>query len=111
MIVVRARVDFRIGAGVVRLSLEGAGAETYVEVAVFWPRFIREHCVANRQKPSGIERKESAYRTWLASRLGSKRLDQIGAEDRGAFAREMPGRRASSSDGAVTLARAGELPI
>jgi hypothetical protein len=33
-------------------------------LAKFWPRFIAGHCVANRQKPSGIERKESAFRTW-----------------------------------------------
>lgn len=50
-------------------------------LAEFWPRFIREHCVANRQKPSGIERKESAYRTWLDKPLGSKRLDEIGTPD------------------------------
>jgi hypothetical protein len=47
----------------------------------FWPRFIAGHCVANRQKPSGIERKESAFRTWIEPRLGAKRLDEIGAED------------------------------
>ncbi len=45
----------------------------------FWPRFIKGHCEANRHKPSGIERKESAYRTWLKPGLGAKRLDDISA--------------------------------
>ncbi len=47
----------------------------------FWPRFIAGHCVANRHKPSGIERKECAFRTWIELRLGSKRLDDIQPED------------------------------
>ncbi|MFO0640670.1 MAG: site-specific integrase [Polyangiaceae bacterium] len=46
----------------------------------FWPSFIDGHCVANRQKPSGIERKQSVFRAWLEPRLGSLRLDEIGAE-------------------------------
>jgi integrase len=50
-------------------------------LATFWPTFISGHCVANRQKPSGIERKESAFRIWLEPRLGGKRLDEIGAAD------------------------------
>ncbi len=45
----------------------------------FWPRFIKGHCEANRHKPSGIERKESAYRTGLKPGLGAKRLDDISA--------------------------------
>jgi integrase len=50
-------------------------------LAMFWPRFIKGHCEANRHKPSSIERKESAYRAWLEPRLASKRLDEIGAAD------------------------------
>lgn len=60
---------------------EPASSKQIPTLAEFWPRFIAGHCVANRQKPSGIERKESAYRVWLASRLGAKRLDEIGASD------------------------------
>lgn len=58
-------------------------------VLEFWPRFITDHCKANRQKPSGIERKESAFRVWLAPRLGSKRLDEIGPEDIAALKGEL----------------------
>lgn len=71
-------------------------------LAVFWPRFIREHCIANRQKPSGIERKESAYRTWLAPRLGSKRLDQIGAEDIVALKADLAKRSAKTANNVLT---------
>ncbi len=47
----------------------------------FWPQFIKGHCQANRHKPSSIERKESAYRTWLQPRLGNTSLDAIGPAD------------------------------
>jgi integrase len=50
-------------------------------LGVFWSRFIKGHCEANRHKPSSIERKESAYRTWIKPRLASKLLDEIGAGD------------------------------
>jgi integrase len=71
-------------------------------LAEFWPRFIQEHCVANRQKPSGIERKESAYRTWLAPRLGSKRLDQIGAEEIVALKAALAKRSAKTANNVLT---------
>lgn len=46
----------------------------------FWPRFLEEHCRANRHKPSSIARKESAFRTWLEP-LADRRLDEIGAAE------------------------------
>ena len=42
----------------------------------FWPDFIAGHCKANRQKPSGIERKQCVFRNQLAT-LYEKPLDEI----------------------------------
>jgi integrase len=47
----------------------------------FFPRFLKEHAVANRHKPRGVEAKESIFRVHLKERLGSKRLDEITSED------------------------------
>lgn len=47
----------------------------------FKPRFIEGHCLANRQKPSGIESKESVFRTHLLPRYRDKRLDQFTNQD------------------------------
>jgi integrase len=50
-------------------------------LADFKVRFMREHCIANRQKPSTIEAKESILKTHLLPAMGHLRLDQIdGAE-------------------------------
>jgi integrase len=68
----------------------------------FWPKFIAGHCVANRQKPSGIERKESAYRTWLEPRMGDKRLDEIGATDIVALKAELAKRSAKTANNVLT---------
>lgn len=43
----------------------------------FWPRYIEEHCEANRLKPSTIVQKKNAYDHYLKPRFGSWRLDQI----------------------------------
>ncbi|MBX3215175.1 MAG: site-specific integrase [Labilithrix sp.] len=71
-------------------------------LAEFWPRFIREHCEANKQKPSGIERKQCAWRTWLEPRLGSKRLDEIGASDISALKGDLAKRSSKSANNVLT---------
>lgn len=43
----------------------------------FWPRYIEEHCEANRLKPSSIIQKRNAYKHYLKPRFGDRRLDQI----------------------------------
>jgi integrase len=50
-------------------------------LAEFWPRFVDGYARANRHKPSGIESKQSHFRTHLVGPLGDKRLDRIGDED------------------------------
>src|SRR5262249_44713804 len=68
----------------------------------FWPRFIQGYCVANRHKPSSIERKESAYRTWLEAPFGSKRLDEIGAEDIAALKTSLAKSSAKTANNVLT---------
>jgi integrase len=68
----------------------------------FWPRFIKGHCEANRHKPSSIERKESAYRTWLKLRLGAKRLDDINAADIAALKGDLANLSARSANNVLT---------
>jgi integrase len=50
-------------------------------LAAFWPRFMNEHMVAERRKPSSIAPVESIYREHLAPRLADKRLDEISDAD------------------------------
>jgi integrase len=47
----------------------------------FAARFLEEHAVANRQKPSGIAAKESILRIHLVPSLGFRKLDAIRNED------------------------------
>ncbi len=47
----------------------------------FQQRFIDEHPVANRHKPSGIAQKETVFRVHLIPSLGDTRLDEISNED------------------------------
>lgn len=47
----------------------------------FVPRYMREYVKANRQKPRGIESKESIFRVHLCPRMGQKPLDQITETD------------------------------
>jgi integrase len=68
----------------------------------FWPRFIKGHCIANRHKPSGVERKECAYRTWLDERLGSKKLDAIGPSDIVALKADLANLAAKSANNVLT---------
>jgi integrase len=57
---------------------ERASAPTLVE---FQARFIDEWCRANKQKPSGIESKDSAFRNYLLPVFGSQRLDTFAPAD------------------------------
>jgi integrase len=47
----------------------------------FATRFLDEHAIANRQKPSTIAAKESIFKMHLVPTLGSRRLDAIKNED------------------------------
>ena len=68
----------------------------------FWPAFIKGHCQANRHKPSSIERKESAYRTWLKPRLGTKRLDEVSAADIASLKSDLARSSARTANNALT---------
>lgn len=50
-------------------------------LAEFVPRFLENHALANRQKPSTVAAKETILRVHLIPNLGSKRLDRISNED------------------------------
>ncbi|MFT3773028.1 MAG: tyrosine-type recombinase/integrase [Minicystis sp.] len=58
-----------------------ATREAVPTLAEFWPRWIEGYAEANRQKPSGIDAKKRILRLHLVPFLGSKRLDEIRAED------------------------------
>jgi len=47
----------------------------------FKDRFIDDHCMANKQKPSGIEGKEYAFRCWLFPLFATKKLDKFTQSD------------------------------
>lgn len=47
----------------------------------FRPRFIEEWCTANKQKPSGIDSKESTFRNYLLPLFGTRRLDSFAEVD------------------------------
>ncbi|WP_395805665.1 N-terminal phage integrase SAM-like domain-containing protein [Archangium minus] len=47
----------------------------------FFPRFSEGYAKANRQKPSGVDSKESHFRNHLLPRFGKKRLDALTDED------------------------------
>jgi excisionase family DNA binding protein len=81
------------------VAVEEATVPTLEE---FWPMFIAGHCVANRQKPSGIEGKEGAFRTWLRPRLGEKRLDEIGPADIVALKVALAERSAKTANNVLT---------
>jgi len=76
--------------------------EVVPTLSEFWPTFIAGHCVANRQKPSGIERKESVFRTWLEPRLGAKRLDEIKPVDIVSLKAALACRAAKSANNVLT---------
>jgi integrase len=47
----------------------------------FHERWIRDYCLANRHKPSGIAHKQLMLKAHLLPTLGDRRLDEIGARD------------------------------
>lgn len=69
----------------------------------FAPRFLNEFCVGERQKFSGIKRKEIALRVHLIPLLGSKRLDEITTEDVGRVKVRLRGQSASSTNNVLTV--------
>ncbi len=50
-------------------------------LARFIPRYLEEHCRANRLRPATIEQRQTIYRTHLIPAFGRKPLDQITAQD------------------------------
>jgi len=83
----RSPVDTRRGAEEYERRLREAlleGRRNGVEVptlAAFAPRWIEGHAQANRQKHSTVVSKESILKRHLLPHLGTKRLDEITAED------------------------------
>lgn len=67
-----------------------------------FPRFLREHCEANRHKPSGIARKRNAFDVWMLPLLGSKKLDEIGVEDVIALKAKLAHRSPKSANNVLT---------
>jgi integrase len=47
----------------------------------FGPRYIREYCEANRQKPSTIVQKKCIQKYYLHPRVGRRKLDQVTDSD------------------------------
>lgn len=68
----------------------------------FWPRFIENHCRANRHKPSGIESKESSYRNHLKPLFGNKKLDKLCQEDVARLKRRLKERKPATVNNALT---------
>ena len=50
-------------------------------LAAFAPRYIEEHCKANRHKPATIDTVKKILKVHLLPAMGRKRLDRIGPED------------------------------
>jgi integrase len=69
----------------------------------FKPRFMKNHCQANRHKPSGIEGKESVFRRTLLPLLGKKKLDRICQEDISRLKREMSSKKPATVNNALTV--------
>jgi integrase len=69
----------------------------------FHPRFIEEHCLAERHKPSGIERKQSAFRVHLLPLLGERLLDQITLEDVQRLKVRLAGKRPKTVNNVLTV--------
>jgi integrase len=46
-------------------------------LSAYWPRFVRDHYVANRKKPSTVDAAQTIFKRHLAPRLGARPLDRI----------------------------------
>jgi integrase len=69
----------------------------------FHPRFIEEHCRAERHKPSGIARKESVFRVHLLPMLGATKLNQITQEDVQKLKVQLAGARPKTANNVLTV--------
>ncbi len=72
-------------------------------LARFASRFLEHHCRANRQKASGIQRKESILRVHLKPMLGRKRLDEISNEDVQRLKRKLKRKAPSTVNNILTV--------
>lgn len=73
-----------LDAAAIRSRLSGkeeSAASAVPTLDMFRERFVTEHLVAERRKPSSIEAIASAYRVHLASDLGGRALDSINESD------------------------------
>ncbi len=90
----QAREASLLAAGKVAYETPPTPAVDVETLAAFWPRFVRDHYVANRNKPSTIDAAETAYRVHLAGPLGTKPLHLITSADvaalKGALALKAP---------------------
>jgi integrase len=69
----------------------------------FAPRFLQEHAVANRQKPSSIASKESVLRMHVVPALGDKKLDAIKTEDVQRLKHSLRGKSAKTVNNVLTV--------
>lgn len=74
-------------------------------LAEFAPRWLDEYCRAERQKASGIARKESVLRVHLLPVLGAKRLDEITDSDVQRLKVDLGERAASTVNNTLTVLR------
>ncbi|MBZ0266518.1 site-specific integrase [bacterium] len=95
---------------VLERALTGAALERNRKKAVptlaeFAPRWLDEYCRAERQKASGITRKESVLRVHLLPALGGKRLDEITDSDVQRLKVDLGERAASTVNNTLTVLR------
>ena len=83
--------------------LEPEPAKRVPTLAEFHPRFIEEHCRAERQKPSGIERKQSVFRVHLLPVLGERPLDEVSLEDVQKIKVKLADRRPKTTNNVLTV--------
>jgi integrase len=69
----------------------------------FAPRWIEEYARANRQKPRGVESKESILRVHLLPRFGSMRLDDLVDSDVQALKADLAERSAKTVNNVLTV--------
>ena len=69
----------------------------------FAPRFLDGHARANRQKPSGINAKESIIRAHLIPLLGSRKLDAITTEQIQTVKRKLTNRAPKTVNNVLTV--------
>lgn len=64
------------------LALNGRPQRRVVPTVLeFGPRYLKEYCEANRQKPSTIVQKKLIIEHYLKPRVGTKKLDQVTDSD------------------------------